>query len=41
MTLGIPLFEHFPLDQVSYLRYKTVLSLPLLETSWRRYGTAV
>jgi hypothetical protein len=30
MVLGVPLLDHFPLDPVSYLRYKTVLSLTLL-----------
>jgi len=30
MPLGVPLLEHFPLDPVSSLRYKTVLSLTLL-----------
>src|SRR5262252_1862422 len=26
MALGVPLLEHFPLDPISYLRYKTVLN---------------
>ena len=40
MALGVPLLEHFPLDLVSSLRYKTVQqSDPVgcqLETSWNR-----
>jgi len=30
MALSVPLLEHFPLDPISYLRYKTVLNLTLL-----------
>ena len=41
MALGVPLLDHFPLDPVSYLRYKTVLSLTLLSIAWRRHGIAV
>ena len=41
MALGVPLLEHFPLDPVSYLRYKTSSSLTLWYAGWRRHGTAV
>jgi hypothetical protein len=41
MALGVPLLDHFPLDPVSSLRYKTVLSLTLLSIAWRRHGIAV
>ena len=41
MALGVPLREHFPLDPVSYLRYKTSSSLTLWYAGWRRHGTAV
>jgi len=33
--------SYFPLDLVSYLRYKTSSSLTLWYAGWRRYGTAV
>ena len=41
MALSIPLFEQFPLDPISYLRYKTSITLTLWYTSWRRHGTTV
>jgi len=41
MALSIPLLEHFPLDPIAYLRYKTSRSLTLWAAEWRRYGTTV
>jgi len=41
MALGILLLEHFPLDPIAYLRYKTSSSLTLWDAEWRRYGTTV
>jgi hypothetical protein len=41
MALGTLLREHFPLDPIAYLRYKTSSSLTLWDAEWRRYGTTV
>src|SRR5262249_10513558 len=41
IALGVPLLEHFPLDPVSYLQYKTSINLTLWYAAWRRHGTTV
>ena len=37
----LSLLSHFPLDLISYLQYKTSISLTLLYAAWRRHGTVV
>jgi len=36
----LALLSHFPLDLVSFCRYKTSISLTMVYADWKHHGTA-